>query len=157
KVPSDLLSSYRCRSDPACEPDPPETSRANWVPWQTSQSSSNLMAKRNAARWFQSNEGGRLMKGRLICRSVLTAFAMVLWFIGRLNAGDVYKNDVPQGELTPLPPPAQVQSLNAYPEKINLKGSDDAQQLVLTATLAEGRLQDLSANVKFDVADPKIA
>jgi hypothetical protein len=58
--------------------------------------------------------------------------------------------------LTPLPPPAQVQALNAYPEKINLKGSDDAQQLVLTATLAEGRLQDLSADVKFDISDPKI-
>src|SRR5947209_18527094 len=96
------------------------------------------------------------MNGKLICRSVLTAFAVFAWFVSRLNAGDVYKNDVPQGELAPMPPPAQVQSLNAYPEQINLKGSDDAQQLVLTATLAEGRLQDLSADVKFDVADPKI-
>src|SRR5438874_6190976 len=99
---------------------------------------------------------GRLMKGKLICRSVLTAFAIFVCFMGRLNAGDVYKKDVPQGELAPLPSPAQIQSLNAYPEKINLKGSDDAQQLVLTATLAEGRMQDLSADVKFDVADPKI-
>src|SRR5690348_7500183 len=96
------------------------------------------------------------MKGRLICRSVLTVLAIFAWSIGRLSAGDVYKNDVSQGELAPLPSPAQVQSLNAYPEQINLKGSDDAQQLVLTATLAEGRLQDLSADVKFDVADPKI-
>src|SRR5438132_10239732 len=96
------------------------------------------------------------MKGRLICRSVLITFAIFVCFLGRLNAGDVYKKDVPQGELAPLPSPAQVQSLNAYPEKINLKGSDDAQQLVLTATLAEGRMQDLSADVKFDVADPKI-
>ena len=83
------------------------------------------------------------MKGKLICRSALIAFAILSGFVGQLNAGDVYKNDVPQGELAPMPPPAQVQSLNAYPEQINLKGSDDAQQLVLTATLAEGRLQDL--------------
>src|SRR5947209_6278210 len=96
------------------------------------------------------------MKGRLICRSVLITFAIFVCFLGRLNAGDVYKKDVPQGEPAPLPSPAQIQSLNAYPEKINLKGSDDAQQLVLTATLAEGRMQDLSQDVKFDVADPKI-
>jgi len=96
------------------------------------------------------------MKGKLICRSALIALAILSGFVGQSNAGDVYKNDAPQGELAPLPPPAQVQSLSAYPEQINLKGGDDAQQLVLTATLAEGRLQDLSADVKFDVADPKI-
>src|SRR5438876_3389311 len=97
------------------------------------------------------------MKGKLICRSLLTAFAVFACFLGQLKAGDVYKNDVPQGELAPLPPPAQVQSLNAYPEQINLKGSDDAQQLVFTATLVNGRLQDLTSDVLFEVSDPKIA
>jgi hypothetical protein len=96
------------------------------------------------------------MQGNLICRSVLISFTIFAGFIGRSNAGDIYKKDLPQGELAPLPPPAQVHSLAAYPEQINLKGSDDAQQLVLTATLAESRLQDLSADVKFDVADPKV-
>src|SRR5438552_4869399 len=100
--------------------------------------------------------GERLMKGKLICRSALIALAIMSGFVGQLKAGDVYKNDVPQGELAPLPSPAQVQSFNAYPEKIKLKGSDDAQQLVLTATLAVCRMHDLSTDVKFDVADPKI-
>jgi hypothetical protein len=96
------------------------------------------------------------MKGKLICRSVLTTLALCSFSIDPLQAGDVYKSDAPQGELTPMPAPAQVQSLAAYPEQIHLKGSDDASQLVLTATLAEGRMQDLSADVKFDVVDPKI-
>jgi hypothetical protein len=95
------------------------------------------------------------MQGKLICSSV-TTLAVLTCSISQLHAGDVYKNDAPQGELAPMPAPAQVQTLNAYPEQIRLKGSDDAEQLVLTATLTEGRMQDLSADVKFEVADPKI-
>jgi len=77
--------------------------------------------------------------------------------IGRLSAGDLYKTKATPGEFALLPPPAQVQSLTAYPSQIKLKGSDDSQQLVLTAALAEGRMQDLSEDVKYEVADPKIA
>ncbi len=94
------------------------------------------------------------MQGKLIW--VLTAVAVFTGSVGQSHGGDVYKSDAPQGELAPMPPPAQVQSLSAYPDRVQLKGGDDAEQLVLTATLPEGRMQDLSADVKFDVADPKI-
>jgi len=97
------------------------------------------------------------MKAKLICCSLLTVMIAFVWPVCGLSAGDLYKNNAAQGEPAPLPPPAQVQSLNAYPSHIKLKGSDDSQQLVLTAGLAEGRLQDLSENVKYEIADPKIA
>jgi hypothetical protein len=49
-----------------------------------------------------------------------------------------------------------VQSLSAHPATITLKGSDSAQQLVLTATLAGGRLADLTGDAEYEVADRKI-
>src|SRR5229473_1642318 len=49
-----------------------------------------------------------------------------------------------------------VQALTAYPGKIALKGSDDAQQLIITARLNSGRLQDLSTDAQYEVADDKI-
>ena len=55
-----------------------------------------------------------------------------------------------------LPKPADVQALSASPEKVTLTGMDDAHQLILTATLAGNRLQDLSADVTYEVADAKI-
>src|SRR5260370_11548413 len=60
------------------------------------------------------------------------------------------------GVLPPMPVPAQAQPLTAYPSQNKLKGSDDSQQLVLTAGLAENQHQDLSADVKYEVADPRI-
>ncbi len=97
------------------------------------------------------------MKARLICQAVVTIVILHSWLIPAYGVSDLYKNNANQGEAVPLPPPAQVQSLTAYPSQIKLKGSDDAQQLVLTATLAEGRVQDLSEDVKYEIADPKIA
>jgi hypothetical protein len=56
-----------------------------------------------------------------------------------------------------LPKPADVQSLAHHPTKIDLKGRDDAQQIVLTATLTNGQLQDLTGDVKYEIADSKVA
>jgi hypothetical protein len=55
-----------------------------------------------------------------------------------------------------LPKPAEVLAFNTAPESVTLNGLDDARQLVLTATLAGNRLQDLTAAVTYDVADPKV-
>src|SRR5262245_29085124 len=55
-----------------------------------------------------------------------------------------------------LPKPSEVQSLSAHPEKVTLKGADDAAQLVVTAALA-ARVQDLSGDVQYAIADPKVA
>jgi len=56
-----------------------------------------------------------------------------------------------------LPKPADVQSLAAYPSNLTIDGMDDAAQLVVTATLKDGRLQDLSSDVAYAVADAKTA
>ncbi|HEY3788574.1 MAG TPA: DUF1549 domain-containing protein [Urbifossiella sp.] len=56
-----------------------------------------------------------------------------------------------------LPRNADVKSLAIHPAKISLAGSDDAAQIVVTATLADGRLQDLTQDVVYTVADGKTA
>ncbi|MCE9532484.1 MAG: DUF1553 domain-containing protein [Planctomycetes bacterium] len=61
------------------------------------------------------------------------------------------------GDTVALPKPAEVQSLAVYPTKVSLKGSDEAAQLILTATLSGGRLQDLTGDVKYTVLDGKVA
>jgi hypothetical protein len=57
----------------------------------------------------------------------------------------------------PLPTPAELRSLTIHPEKILLKGRDDSRQLLITAMLTDGNLQDLTGDVDYSVADPKIA
>jgi hypothetical protein len=87
----------------------------------------------------------------------LLALAILTGTGGALSAGDLYsgKDNAPS-DGPALPKPAEVQSLTVHPTKIALKGSDDAQQLVLTAALAGSRLQDLSSDVKYEVADSKV-
>ncbi len=53
--------------------------------------------------------------------------------------------------------PADVQSLAVHPKKVTLTGSDDTSQLVITASIAQGGLRDLTADVKYEVADAAIA
>jgi hypothetical protein len=76
---------------------------------------------------------------------------------GQLLAGDLYNNEPAKSLTVALPKPADIQLLAAHPAKITLKGGDDAQQLILTATLAGGRAQDLSSDVKYEIADTKVA
>ncbi len=56
-----------------------------------------------------------------------------------------------------LPAPGEVQKLVVQPASLTLKGVDDAQQVILTAELAGGRLVDLTHDVQYTVADEKIA
>ncbi len=56
----------------------------------------------------------------------------------------------------PLPKPADIQKFEVYPAKVALKGGDDAQQLILTATLNGGKLQDLTLDCKYEPADAKV-
>src|SRR5262249_51234657 len=53
--------------------------------------------------------------------------------------------------------PAEVQTLAVHPDKVAFEGSDGAQQLIVSATLADGQFCDLSGDATFAVADPKIA
>ena len=59
-------------------------------------------------------------------------------------------------EQAPRPRPSEVTALTAYPKEIALKGGDSGQQLVVTATLADGRVVDLTAHALYDAADGKI-
>jgi hypothetical protein len=56
-----------------------------------------------------------------------------------------------------LPAPAEVQSLTVFPAAVTLKGQDDSAQLVITGNLAGGKQQDLSGDVKYEIANEKLA
>jgi hypothetical protein len=75
---------------------------------------------------------------------------------GPLTAGDLYDKEPAKVDTVVLPKPAEIRALAAQPEKIALKGGDDAQQLVITATVNDGHLQDLSTDIKYEVADNKV-
>src|SRR5438874_1515736 len=91
-------------------------------------------------------------------RPVLLALTALFCTVGTLAAGDLYSDKEP-AKLPPLvlPKPSEVQALTVMPKAVTLKGLDDANQLVLTAALADGKLQDLTGDAAYQVADPKIA
>jgi hypothetical protein len=95
------------------------------------------------------------MQGRSLCAGIVfTLIALVRTAIPAAAA------DLPTSASTSdavaLPKPADVQSLSVYPASITLKSWDDTRQLILTAALAGERLQDLSGDVTYTVADPKV-
>lgn len=51
--------------------------------------------------------------------------------------------------------PADVKAVAVYPTKVSLVGGDDAVQLIVTGTLGDGRLVDLTPDAKYTVADGK--
>src|ERR1700693_1503510 len=61
-----------------------------------------------------------------------------------------------KAEVVALPAPTEVQALAAYPPSIALRGGDDSIQLVLTANLPGGRVQDLTGDVKYEIANNAI-
>jgi hypothetical protein len=52
-------------------------------------------------------------------------------------------------DVAPLPKPADVRALTVTPDKLSLPGDDASAQLVVTATLADGRVIDLTHDSKF--------
>src|SRR5262249_46081302 len=91
------------------------------------------------------------------CWHALLALGALILVGGPLAAGDIYPDKSPAtADSTPLPKPAEVRALVVHPQQITLKGADDAQQLILTATLADGRQQDLTGDVKYEAADAKV-
>jgi hypothetical protein len=87
----------------------------------------------------------------------LLALALLTSLAPRLAAGDLYDKGPAPGDAVALPKPAEIQALAVQPAKMALNSLDDAQQVVVTATLAGGRLQDLSGDVTYEVANPKVA
>jgi hypothetical protein len=88
---------------------------------------------------------------------VLLTLTVLAYTGGSLCAGDLYSGKEPAKiESVTLPAPGEIKSLSFHPNRIVLKGIDDAQQLVLTAALQSGQVQDLSGDVKYETANPKI-
>jgi Protein of unknown function (DUF1553)/Protein of unknown function (DUF1549) len=74
-----------------------------------------------------------------------------------LLARDLYPTSATKAEAAALPKPADVKSIEARPDKIHLTGVDSAAQVILTATLRDGRVVDLTNDATYDVEDGKIA
>jgi hypothetical protein len=56
-----------------------------------------------------------------------------------------------------LPTPAEVSSLTVFPATVILRGLDDSAQLVITGNLAASKTQDLTGDVKYELANEKLA
>jgi hypothetical protein len=72
-----------------------------------------------------------------------------------VSASPIYAADIKSPPASDGAP--AIKSLAVYPEKITLKGRDDSRQVIVTATLANGQLHDLTGDMQFEVAAPQIA
>jgi hypothetical protein len=95
------------------------------------------------------------MKGSFLSVPALLSFMTLS--SGQLSAGDLYQSGPVKTDTVSLPKSSDIRSLTLHPSKIALKGSDAAQQLVCSASLSDGRLQDLTGAVHYAVVDSKIA
>jgi hypothetical protein len=91
------------------------------------------------------------MKGKSSAWAILAICAAVA-----SSGTAVAAKNVDANQATALPKPSDVQSLAVYPTQIHLKSSDAAQQLIITATLAGGRLQDLTSDVTYSADDKTV-
>jgi hypothetical protein len=64
------------------------------------------------------------------------------------------KKATPSDEV-PLPEPAEVTNLEVHPAKFTLRGSDSAQQLIVTANLVGRRLADVTSGADYDLGGAK--
>ena len=87
---------------------------------------------------------------------VFTAGLVFATLSGSAIAQDAGKK-AGKGEQLALPTPAEVQNLSVFPPSVSLKGLDDSAQLIVTGNLAGGKLQDLSGDVKYEIANDKLA
>ena len=97
------------------------------------------------------------MKGFCTTWPYLIALATLTSSGGQLRAGDLYDKTPTKAQPTALPKAAEIQSFAAYPTRIDLKGMDDAHQLLLTATLTGGGVQDLTSDTHYEVEDTTVA
>jgi len=95
------------------------------------------------------------MQGNRKCWLGLIAAAALTYSGGHTTADDLYNKKTVKVDTVTMPTPAEVQTVSVFPAAVTLKGMDDSAQLVITAQLAT-RVQDLSGDVKYEVADGKI-
>src|SRR5438067_5141359 len=87
----------------------------------------------------------------------LVSLVLLSCTAGAAFAGDLYNKGPAPTESVALPTPAEVLALTAQPAAVSLKGGEDANQLVVTARLGGDRLQDLTGDVTYEVADARVA
>lgn len=92
-----------------------------------------------------------------LSRWLAPAFMALSLVPGQLLAGEPAGKGSVNAEAAPAPKPAEVQALESYPAQIAFKSSDETSQLIVTAKCTDGKLFDLTAEAKYEVADPKIA
>src|SRR5262249_40250097 len=85
----------------------------------------------------------------------LVALAILAWAGSAALAADQPAKDPVQLEPLVLPKAAEIKALTTSPSTMALKGIDDPAQLVVTADLGT-RLQDLTGDVQYDVADKNV-
>jgi Protein of unknown function (DUF1553)/Protein of unknown function (DUF1549) len=86
------------------------------------------------------------------CRWAAAVVLPVLFAAHGHAADTPVATKAPKVEAVALPAATEVQALAAYPPSIALRGGEDSSQLVLTANLPGGRVQDLTGDVKYEVA-----
>jgi Protein of unknown function (DUF1553)/Protein of unknown function (DUF1549)/Bacterial Ig-like domain (group 2) len=77
-------------------------------------------------------------------------------FAGNSSA-QLYDAKTPKTEQAALPTPAEVTALAVFPTTVTLKGLEDSAQLVITGNLGGNKTQDLTGDVKYEIADAKLA
>ena len=96
------------------------------------------------------------MKTRFLHTMLLSALALSLCSRGLQAADEPAKKEA--SDIKDLPTPADIKELQIYPASVKLVGGDESCQLIVTgAVKTGGRLQDLTAEVKYEIADAKIA
>jgi hypothetical protein len=86
----------------------------------------------------------------------LIALAALICSNGLFSAAEPAKTEAAPSDGIVLPKASDVQSLAVNVSKVALKGGDDAQQLVVTAVLKDGRLQDITGGCTYQPADPRV-
>src|SRR5438105_2628180 len=92
---------------------------------------------------------------RIPCRWLTLAALLAAAAAGTSAAGPAKSR--PKTDVRVLPAPGQVHKLAVEPTAVTLRGEDESRQLILTATLSDGRTQDFSGDAQFEVADQKVA
>lgn len=84
-------------------------------------------------------------------------WALVLAFaVFFLCDGSLFAADPVAAVEQKLPRPADVRSIEIYPQTVNLVGGDASFQLIVTGVLAGDQLVDLTGGVTYEAADPKV-
>jgi hypothetical protein len=103
-------------------------------------------------RPHHTDRGIKSMESRYRCW--VLACALIGCFEPQAGADDKTNKNLPGDQVT-MPEPGAVQTLEVFPTKVALKGIDDSHQLVITGVLAQRR-QDLTGDVRYEVANPKV-